>query len=95
MVEGQHLVEEEQAGVGNCRARLWPGGQALDLAHRVVGEKPTAPAVNGGKPGSRAGLCPPSAWRSTAKMSPSMLVVFPRPSVMAISRPRATIRLKG
>ena len=39
MVEGQHLVEEEQAGVGNAQLVLGQLGQALDLADGVVGEK--------------------------------------------------------
>ena len=39
MVEGQHLVEEEQAGVGNAELVFGARGQALDLAHGVVGEE--------------------------------------------------------
>ncbi len=39
MVEGQHLVEEEQAGVGNAQLVLGKLGQALDLADGVVGEE--------------------------------------------------------
>ncbi len=39
MVEGQHLVEEEQAGVGNAQLVLGQLGQPLDLADGVIGEK--------------------------------------------------------
>ncbi len=39
MIEGQHLVEEEQAGVGNAELVFGARGQALDLAHGVVGEE--------------------------------------------------------
>ena len=39
VVEGQHLVEEEQAGVGHAQFVLGQLGQALDLADGVVGEE--------------------------------------------------------
>ena len=39
VVEGQHLVEEEQACVGNSQFVGGQLGQALDLAHCVVGEE--------------------------------------------------------
>ncbi len=39
MVEGQHLVEEEQAGVGNAQFVFCANRQPLDLAHGVVGEE--------------------------------------------------------
>ena len=39
MVEGKHLVEEEQASVGNAQLILRPHRQPLDLAHGVVGKK--------------------------------------------------------
>ena len=39
MVEGQHLVEEEQAGVGNAQLVLGVAREPLDLADGVVGKK--------------------------------------------------------
>ena len=39
MVEGQHLVKKEQAGVGNAELVLGACGQALDLAHGIVGKE--------------------------------------------------------
>ena len=39
MVEGQHLVEEEQAGVGHAQFVLGQLRQPLDLADGIVGEK--------------------------------------------------------
>ena len=38
MVEGQHLVEEEETCVGNAQLVFGARGQALDLAHGIVGE---------------------------------------------------------
>ncbi len=57
-------------------------------------KNPTAPAVNGGSPASRAGLCPPSARFNSAKMSPSKLRRLP-PSSTVIAVPRDTIFLYG
>ena len=39
VIEGQHFVEEQQAGVGNTEFVLGVVGQSLDLAHRIVGEE--------------------------------------------------------
>ena len=39
VVEGQHLIEEEQAGVGNAELVFGQRGQALDLAHGIVGKE--------------------------------------------------------
>ncbi len=39
MVEGEHLVKKQQAGVGNAELILCLRGQAFDLAHSVVSEK--------------------------------------------------------
>jgi len=44
VVEGEDLVEEHEAGVGDAELVGGEGGEHLDLADDVVGEKPTAPA---------------------------------------------------
>ena len=36
MIEGENLIEEEQAGVGNVQFIFGQCGQPLDLAHRVI-----------------------------------------------------------
>ena len=43
MVKGQHLVEEEQAGVWDAQLVFGQRGKPLDLAHRVVGEEAHSP----------------------------------------------------
>ena len=55
-------------------------------------KNPTAPAVNGGSPASRAGLCPERAFFSSSNTSPSKFF-FLRPSETDIFRPCATIFL--
>jgi hypothetical protein len=61
VVEGEHFVEEEQAGVGNAELVGGERGQALDLADRVVGEEADGSGGEGGRPGRRAGLWPARA----------------------------------
>ena len=39
VVEGEHLVEEHQAGVGNAQLVHGQRGQALNLADDIVGEE--------------------------------------------------------
>ena len=86
MVKRQHFVEKQQAGIRNPQFVLCRSGSRSICRTASYAKNPTAPAVNGGIPGSRAGLCPPSASRSTLKMSPSMRVVR-LPSVIAICTP--------
>ena len=38
MIEGQHFVEEHEAGIGNAQFVLGELRKALDLAHRIVGK---------------------------------------------------------
>jgi hypothetical protein len=94
VVEGQHLVEEEQAGVGNAQFVLGQLGQPLDLADRIIGKEAHRPGGKRRQPLEPRRLVAAERPRSTAKMSPSIWTTF-LPSVMVISRPRATIRLKG
>ena len=56
MVEGQHLVEEEQAGVGNAEFVLGQHGQALDLADGVVRKKAHRSGGKGRQPWQARGL---------------------------------------
>ena len=61
MIEGQHLIEEQQAGVGDAELVCGERGQPLDLANCVVGEEADGPGGKGRQARRRAGLCPPSA----------------------------------
>ena len=56
MVEGQHFVEEEQAGVGNAQLIFGQLGQALDLAHGVIGEEAHGSGGEGRQAGQARGL---------------------------------------
>ncbi len=56
MIEGQHLVEEEQAGVGNAEFVFGAGGEALDLAHGIVGEEADGACGEGRQAGEARGF---------------------------------------
>ena len=56
VVEGQHLVEEEQAGIGNAEFVLGQIGQPLDLAHGVVGKIANRAGRERGQAGEPRGL---------------------------------------
>ena len=49
VVEGQHLVEEEQAGIGDTELVLGFAGQPLNEAHCVIGEKADRARAEGWK----------------------------------------------
>ena len=58
MVECQHLVKEEQAGVGNAQLVFGQFRQALNLAHRVIGKKAHRTGGKRRKPRQTRGLVP-------------------------------------
>ena len=80
VVEGEDLVEEHEAGVGDvelvgCRER----GQTLDLADDVVGEEADGTGGEGRQTGEAGGnVCGEGSRLSSAKMSPSKVRVWCR-----------------
>ena len=56
MVEGQHLIEKEQAGVGNAELVFGARGQALDLAHGIVREEADSAGSERGQARQARGL---------------------------------------
>ena len=55
VVEGEHLVEEHEAGVGDVEFVGGERGQALDLADDVVGEEADGAGGEGRQPGQAGG----------------------------------------
>ena len=96
MVEGQHFVEEQQARVGN--AQLIFGrqlGQPLDLPHGIVGKKAHCAGGEWRQPVQPRRLVSAERVAQHGKDVAVDVRCLAWPSVMAISRPRATIRLNG
>ena len=56
MIEGQHFVEEKHDRVGNVQLVFCEGGQALDLAHRIVSEKAHSAGRKRGQPRQARGF---------------------------------------
>ncbi len=56
MIEGQNLVEEEQAGVGDAELVLGNGWQPFDLAHGIVGKEANGAGGEGGQSRQTRGL---------------------------------------
>ncbi len=95
MIEGQHFIEEKHAGVGDVQLILGQRGQALDLAHRVISKVADSARREGRQSLAGARACGHSARRAEPQRCRLQYGVVLRPSVMAISRPRATMRLNG
>ena len=56
MVEGEHLIEEHEAGVGHAEVVGGVLGQALDLADDVVGEEADGSGGEGWQAGNAGGI---------------------------------------
>ena len=61
VVEGQHFVEEQQAGIWNAQFIFCQLGQPLDLAHRIVSKKAHCPGRKGRQSRQPRRLVPASA----------------------------------
>ena len=94
VVKGEDFIEEEQAGIGDAKLVFGEGGEALDLADGVVGEEAYGTGGEGGQAGQTGGLVAREGATEESKDVAFGLDYF-LPSVMVISRPRATMRLKG
>ncbi len=71
MIEGQHLVEKQKAGVGNAELVGGQRRQSLDLPHRIIGKIAHSAGGERRQPlEAMPSLWPLSASRSTWKTSP-------------------------
>ncbi len=56
MVEGQHFIEEHQAGIRHAEIVFGQLGQTLDLPHHVIGKEADRARGKGRQPGDARGL---------------------------------------